>query len=218
MKKLRLSNFAKAQAGVAAIEFALVLPFLVLMFLGLIEISRYFLISKRVNNAAASAAQILATSSKMRPEVELRFMAGAIYTIPTLEPDTRSAGGSVWGAHSVSLSSIEFVPAASNCPNSNCPFNAMVRYTYSTNANEMRKCGVATPVDDGVALTHATLPKSLYGPGSTLAVDISYSYKPLFGSRFFGEMTLFRSSFMAPRYMPVVPFGPANNTNLLVCS
>lgn len=218
MKKLRLSNFAKAQAGVAAIEFALVMPILVLMFLGLIETSRYFLISKRVNNAAASVAQILSTSTKARPEVELRFMAGAIYAIPTIEPDTRSAGGSVWGAHSVAISSIEFVPLASSCMNSNCPFDAMVKYTYSTNANEMRKCGRATPVNDGVALTHKTLPKTLYGAGSTLAVDISYSYKPLFGSRFFGEMTLFRSAFMAPRYMPVVPFGPANGTNLLVCS
>ena len=217
-KMLRFRHFSRADGGVAAIEMALVLPFLVLLFLGTVEISRYYLISKRANNVAASMAQLLSTSTTARPEVQLHFIAGGIYTIPTIEPDTRAAGNGVWGAHNVSLASIEFIPVDKNCQTSNCNFDAMVRYSYSVDNEKMRPCGKATKVSDNVSLTSTTLPQSLYGSGSVLVADISYAYKPLFGTRFFGEMTLFRSAFMAPRYMPIVPFGPAKAPNLRLCS
>jgi Flp pilus assembly protein TadG len=196
---------------------ALVLPFLVLLFLGTIEISRFFLIAKRVSNVSASIAQMLSTSTTMRPKEQLYFLASSIYTIPTIEPDTLSAGGSVWGSHNVSMASVEFVPRNANCQTSDCNFDAMVRYTYSVDAGQMRPCGRSTKVADGVALNRNTLPASLYGPGSVVVADVSYSYKPLFGSRFLGEIRLFKTSFMAPRSLTVVPFGPTNAPGLRIC-
>jgi Flp pilus assembly protein TadG len=216
-KMLWLNRFIKSDNGVAAVEMALVLPFLVLLFLGTVEISRFFLISKRVSNVSASIAQMLSTSSAVRPKEQLYFLASSIYSIPTIEPDTLSAGGSVWGSHNVSMASVEFVPVDKNCQTSNCNFDAMVRFTYSVDPDQMRPCGKATKVADGIVLTSNTLPASLYGPGSVIVADVSYAYKPLFGSRFFGDITLFKSSFMAPRYMTVVPFGP-NAPGLRICS
>ncbi len=215
---LRLKNFKRADDGVAAIEMALVLPMLVVLFLGTVEISRFYLISKRVNNVAASMAQLLSTSTAARTERQLQFIADGIYTIPTIEPDTRLAGNHVWKAHNVSLSSIEFVPLDKNCQTANCKFDAVVRYSFSVDGDQMRPCGKATKVADNVSLTRMTLPESIYGPGSVLVVDVSYAYRPLFGSKFLGELTLFRTSFMAPRYMPVVPFGPAKLPFLRICS
>jgi Flp pilus assembly protein TadG len=69
--KGRCGAFARHTGAVAAMELALVLPFLLLMFLGAIELSRFFMISKRVSNAAANMAQLLATSKGERTEGEL---------------------------------------------------------------------------------------------------------------------------------------------------
>lgn len=217
MSRLHVRRFARAETGVAAIEFALVLPILVALFMGSVEIARFYLISKRVSNAAASISQMLSTTSKTTTESNLQFMASSIYIIPTLEPDTMAKGGRIWGAQNVSIASIEFVPVNPSCQTSTCDFDARVKYAYSIDPEKIRKCGKATKVADGVALNHTTLPASLYGPGSVIAVDISYSYTPLFGTRFFGDMTLFRSAFMAPRYLPVFAFGPAKAPNLLIC-
>jgi hypothetical protein len=63
-----------------------------------------------------------------------------------------------------------------------------------------------------------SLPSIIFGAGSTIVVDISYSFKPLFGSRFFNERKISVSSFMAPRYLPVVSFGPTKEPVLQICS
>jgi Flp pilus assembly pilin Flp len=217
MSRLHVRRFARAETGVAALEFALVLPLLVLLFMGSIEIARFYLISKRVSNVAASISQMLSTSPKTQSVLSLNYLANSIYTVPTLEPDTMAKGGRIWGAHNVSIASIEFVPVNPSCQTSTCDFDARVKYTYSIDPEKIRKCGKATKVADGVALNHTTLPASLYGPGSVIAVDISYSYTPLFGTRFFGDLTLFRSAFMAPRYLSVLAFGPAKAPNLIIC-
>ena len=214
---LQLKRFSQANNGVAAVEMALVVPFLVLLFLGTVETSRFFVISKRVSNVSASIAQMLATTLVTRHRDSLQILANSIYSIPTIEQDTKSAGGSVWGSHNVSMASVEFVPQNKNCLTSNCNFDAMVRYAYSVNGDQTRPCGKATKVADGVTLTRNTLPASLYGPGSVVVVDVSYAYKPLFGTRFFGDITLVKSSFMAPRYMPVVSFGPSDNPGPRIC-
>jgi hypothetical protein len=208
----------RAENGVAAIEFALVLPLLVVMFMGTVELSRYYLIFKRVSNTAASMVQILSTSEKMRPETELNFIASSLYVIPTIESDTKAAGGGMWGAHNVSIASVEFVSKVKGCTHANCKFDALVRYTYSVDPELKRPCGTLRQESNASRLDRNSLPSSIYGAGGTLVVDISYSFKPLFGSRFFKERTMFVSSFMAPRYLPVVPFGPAKPPVLQICS
>lgn len=202
--------FFKAETGVAALEFALVLPVFMVLFMGTVEVSRYYLVFKRVSNTAASMAQLLATSESPRPESELRFIASALYAIPTIESDTTTAGGGMWGAHNVSITSVEFVPVVSGCTNANCEFTAMARYAYSVDPAMKRPCGRLARQGRIESLNMGSLPDDLFGAGSTLVVDVSYSFKPLFGSRFFNVRRISVSSFMAPRYLPVVPFGPAS--------
>lgn len=218
MKTPKVGAFMRAETGVAALEFALVLPVLMVLFMGTVEVSRYYLIFKRVSNTAASMAQLLASSEKARPDSELNFIAHSLYIIPTIEPDTMAAGGQMWGAHNVSMASVEFVPVRKGCTHANCKFDAMVRYTYSVDPEKKRPCGKARQEGNISRLDLKSLPSSIYGAGSTLVVDVSYAFKPLFGSRFFNDHKISVSSFMAPRYLPVVPFGPAKLPFLQICS
>lgn len=124
----------------------------------------------------------------------------------------------MWGAHNVSIASVEFVPQVKGCSNATCKFDAMVRYTYSVDSERKRPCGKSKQEAANARPDLNSLPAVIFGPGSTIVVDISYSFTPLFGSRFFSEHKINVSSYMAPRYLPVVPFGPAKMPFLQICS
>ncbi len=67
-----LKKLLKKEHGVAAIEFALVLPLLLLMFVGMIELTRYVLVHQKVDKAAAQLADFIALS----PQPETQTAAG----------------------------------------------------------------------------------------------------------------------------------------------
>ena len=55
-----LSRFRKAKDGVSAVEFALILPIFVTMFMGIFEISNYVMVARRVSALASTAADLVA--------------------------------------------------------------------------------------------------------------------------------------------------------------
>lgn len=62
----RLFNLLlRAREGVAALEFALISPFLLMMFLGMFEVSRYILIHQKVEKTAFSISDIVAQAETM---------------------------------------------------------------------------------------------------------------------------------------------------------
>ncbi len=55
-----IRNFKKSEAGVAAIEFALIIPVMLTTFFGVSEIANYILAARKVANVASSAADLVA--------------------------------------------------------------------------------------------------------------------------------------------------------------
>lgn len=55
-----LASFARARSGLAAVEFALVLPIMVLLFFGMLEASDLFTVNRRLANAANSLVDLAA--------------------------------------------------------------------------------------------------------------------------------------------------------------
>jgi len=200
----RCSAFARDKGAVAAIELAIVMPFLLLMFLGAIELSRYFMISKRVSTAAANMAQLLATSKGERTEGELSFIIQARLLVPTLAEDTRY-GISYEDQHPTSLASIEFRPTVAGCAD-NCTDEAFVTDSFAHQGWVGRPCGKQQKISDESAPTYTGVPASLYGPGSVVVADFNYDYRPLFGGRFINQISMHRAAFMAPRYLDTVKF------------
>jgi TadE-like protein len=202
--KERVRAFGRHTEAVAAIELALVLPFLLLMFLGAIELSRFFMISKRVSNAAANMAQLLATSKGERTEGELSFIIQARLLVPTLAEDTQY-GISYEDQHPTSLASIEFRPTVAGCTD-NCTYEAFVTDSFAHQWWIGRPCGKQEKISDEAEPNYNGVPASLYGPGSVVVADFRYNYAPLFGGRFINKIGIQRAAFMAPRYLDTVKF------------
>jgi Flp pilus assembly protein TadG len=72
---------ARNERGAAAVEFALILPALLLLVLGVIEFSRLFNQQISLSNAARSAARVMAIS-----EVQGDAVSAGIAAAPSLNP------------------------------------------------------------------------------------------------------------------------------------
>lgn len=70
-------RFRRADGGVSAIEFALVLPVMVATFFGIAEISNYILAARKVANVASAAADLVAQDTVI-DDAELTDIMGAL--------------------------------------------------------------------------------------------------------------------------------------------
>ncbi len=61
----RLANFKNNKRGVAAVEFAMVAPLMVMMFIGAVEFSQVITVDRRVSQVASSAADLVARTKEM---------------------------------------------------------------------------------------------------------------------------------------------------------
>lgn len=61
----RLSRFRKEKGGVAAIEFAMIVPLMLAMFVGAVEFSQVITIDRRVSQVASSTADLIARTKSM---------------------------------------------------------------------------------------------------------------------------------------------------------
>ncbi len=83
-----IRRFRKAQAGLAAIEFAFILPVMVIMFLGTVEVSNYVMTARRVASLSSTAADLVAQESAISDD-DINDIFGAISVIiAPLDPAT----------------------------------------------------------------------------------------------------------------------------------
>ena len=109
----------------------------------------------------------------------------------------------------VNYASIQFTAIPSKtCTGSDqsACYVANVVWTSSGTAGN-RPCVIPQlAADDTAAPTNSTLPRSVFGPGSVIAVDIVYNFKPTFGSGFLPTIRIARSVYVQPRYVTLIKF------------
>ncbi|MGH6836946.1 MAG: TadE/TadG family type IV pilus assembly protein [Methylocella sp.] len=209
----RAGKFWRTQQAIAAVEFALVLPFLVILMLGSVEAARLTISARNVTLVATTAVEMLTQNGTGTVNyIDLHFAQDSTMVIfPQILQDSSQKGIS-WGKDiSISMASVCFTstakaPCTPACT-SNCTFANVV---WNSGSNK-RTCGVnLTPVADTSAPSKATLPADVFGPGSLLVVDITFNYTPIFGLGIFGTIPIARSAYLAPRYVPLVTYAVAN--------
>lgn len=221
----RAKEFWRARQAIAATEFALILPLLIMVMLGSVETARAIIAVRKVTLVANTVVEMLSQNQANNPNetpnepstvtyIDLHFaMDSTMVIFPQILQDAAQKGISWKNDISISMASVVFTPNPSSCT-SNCIYNANVVWNSGPNK---QTCGVLlTPVADTATPSNTTLPADVFGPGSLIVVDIVYNYTPIFGSIFtalfgsplFGTIPIARSAYVAPRNAlpPATPY------------
>jgi hypothetical protein len=215
----RAKEFWRARQAIAATEFALVLPLLVMLMLGSVEVARVIIASRNVTAVATTAVEMLSQNITTRVDyVDLDFaIASTMVIFPQILQDAAQKGISWKNDISILLAGVCFSPAGSTVCHSlpGCTSNCAANVVWNSGPNK-RACGTPlTSASDTAAPSKTTLPADVFPAagaapgGSLLVVDIVYNYTPmfgsaltaLFGSPLFGTIPIARSAYLAPRYV-----------------
>ena len=214
--------FLSARRGVSALEFSLVVPILLLMLVGVFDVSKVMIISAQVDNAsrliplsastvATSASNAGASQATSLTSAQAQQAMSMIYAeFPWLRSGVETSTASV------TLSSVAFFPIAGCAPSSgtNC-YTATVMwsmaYVSPMHASAafgtpvLRPCTALIQVAPGAALpkgqtTLTTLPTAnITLPDNILVADVAYKYVPFFRGRFLPTIQLLSTGMWSDR-------------------
>ena len=197
------SRFARADRGVALLEFTLITPFLIALLFGSYELTRYINTTRQITNLSDSVAQLFAQNTTGTiNDTDLHFaIDSTMVTFPNVLGDAHKQGIYWWQDIYVSMSSVLFSPTVAGCT-SNCTYNAKVMWTTGS-----RPCSTnLTPVADTAPPSLTTLPTDAFGAGSMIVVDVVYFYKPIVATNLLGIKSISRSTYIQPRYVSSVKY------------
>ncbi|MCJ2011398.1 TadE/TadG family type IV pilus assembly protein [Methylobacterium sp. J-076] len=225
-----LRRFGGAERGVAAIEFAVILPILLTLLLAGTQIVLYINASRKVGQLARSISQMI---SQAKPPAnasvatvtaaDLHFSTDAALVIfPFLMGDAKRRNVSWWQDISINYASIAFTKTTATC---NDPTDQSACYTASvvwTTVGTAQPYGIAyrpcttpqLPADNTAPPSPTTLPRSVFGPASLIVIDVVFKYTPTFGSSFVPEIKISRSAYVQPRYATLVNYDTTNSDGI----
>lgn len=177
-------RFASSTRGLAAVEFGMMLPVLVVMFLGAIDAGRAIAVYMKVRTATYSLAAITNQYSTIQ-STDMSNIVGATGVILTPYPLAPTV---------VTVSQISVNSAA----------NATVNWSYSLNGSALSK-GSAVHVPGNFASCNSY-------PCYLIYAQVSYTYTPLFGYVFPASIDLSDSLFVTPRSSSCVLYPPQSVT------
>jgi Flp pilus assembly protein TadG len=231
----RVARFRAAEGGMAAVEFALILPSLLLIMFASIQIVAYIDATRKVELVAHSISQMISqatpppnTTVAAVNATDLHFSFDATLVLfPYVMKDAKRRGVAWWQTISINYAAIQFRAKNAACQNSTSTsgdlsscYDANVVWTTTgtqqpAGGDNYRPCDTAQmPANDDAPPSRATLPRSAYGPGSLVAIDVVFDFEPTFGSGFVPPIRIARSAYVLPRYASLVNFDTANNDGI----
>lgn len=192
----RLGVFGASTRAVAGVEFALVAPMLITLFLGVVETSRYIGVQKKVQNAAADIALALSASDA---EITGSTLWDHYAMLPVLVPDVisdmRLSGESDWSKQA--RMNVAFVVAQNTRRRCGvrCKSKYEVLWSYGRDRRECGAWNIARGKRSG-------LPKLFYDEGQNfLYVEIRYAFQPLFVRFLRGRIDVVETFYAPPKYV-----------------
>jgi Flp pilus assembly protein TadG len=173
------AGFACSNAGIAVVEFALMLPVLMTLFYGVIEITRYVLITQKAEKLAHTVADVTAQSATVTISGLDQLMAA---TSDIMEPFAFGTNGRVF------ITSLYRTQGQAN---------AAVNWRYSGG-------GTLT----GVTSSFGAVGDTPTMPGTftfderenVIVAEVYVQFSPLISNKFFGTTTVYRRAFYKPRF------------------
>lgn len=175
-------RFARDTAGVAAIEFAFVIPIFIILFFGAVEYSKYTMESRRAEMAVDFAAEYLSRDGDGMLEVAERHIVEDIWMImnPTSYLATELRGGQWANGYSRALASVRF-EKTSGC-SKDCAYVPKVVWSFLFQDVIEKPVSVQcelTVVANTASLDGTNIREGVTGRAPVIIADFTYPYKPL---------------------------------------
>jgi len=182
-----LGRFRRDRRGVAAIEFALILPILVLLALGCFEVPRYVMLWQRMERAASGVSDLVAQADEP-------------LTLDQLT-DIMSSGKLLMQPYDVMASGNIIVTSVNNPTGGTT--NVSWRVTCGSGGNTSKMGAVSSePPAAQTAAPSANFPTSLLPlakDNEVLVTEVYYTFTPVFKTFIYTGSTLYANAFTRPR-------------------
>lgn len=177
------------RSGVAATEFALVVPALLVVFMGLVEVSNFAMQNRRAYQAATLAAEFLSRDGDNVLKSAERHIVEDIWMIvnPTAHLATTPRAGQWANGYSRAMASVGFAKDPS-CKGSQCPLLPDVNWTFlyqDVIANPVYTHCDLDIVSNSAPLDGESIREGVVGRAPVVVVDFTYPYIPLLQGWFF---------------------------------
>lgn len=196
-----LRAFLQCRRGLAALEFALVAPVLILILIGIAEYSHYSTIVRRAHMTADSMALVLTQYGDEELTHADRVSLFKIWGVINQTAEDSKTGRNAQRGLARSISSIVFDPPPPGCGPA-CPRTPRVLWIFA-NPNgvpgaSLRQCEQQV-INNGAKVNGASIPVGVIGPAPVVAVDLAHRYRPLFLSSIIPETLIEVSVFRSTR-------------------
>jgi len=178
----RLRRFGAAREAVAAVEFALILPVMLTMYVGSIELSQAFSMDQRVITIAGTTGDLVARTN------------GAI-DMTTLNNYFQAAQAIMGPYSTTDLKQVVSVVAVDS------KGNTKVEWSKGYHGGTAQVCnqpyGGAHPIPDVM--------KNISGGNIVVVSEATYTYPPMLGIFFKSDFVFYHQNFYLPRYDKDIP-------------
>lgn len=184
-----IARFITDRSGVGATEFALIVPILLVVFAGLVEVSSFAMQSRRAYQAANLAAEFLSRDGDNVLRIAERHIVEDIWMIvnPTAHLATTPRDGQWANGYSRAMASVGFVEEPT-CHAAPCPLLPEVdwRFLYQDviSAPIYIHCDLEI-VENSDPLDGNSIREGVVGRAPVVIVDFTYPYIPLLQGWFF---------------------------------
>lgn len=176
------ARFAGEERAVAAVEFALIVPFLMTLYFGSLEASALFTADRRVNTVSATMGDLV---SQWDPD------DGAISSA-TISGYFASAQSLMYPMTTTGLKQVI------TCVQVNADGTTKVLWSKAYNGGTARTVNATYPLAAGTMLNQVARSKWI------IAAETYYPYKPLLGQVFAVSVNLYRENLYLPRYNALI--------------
>lgn len=181
---LIVKRFHREERAVAAVEFALIVPFLITLYLGSIEAAALFTVDKRISSISSTIGDLVA---QWDPE-------DGDLTASTMTDYLNASTGILAPYPTTGLKIVVTLVQVKNTGVTN------VLWSKANSSGTVKTTG-ASYTDLG----STTQMNSVSRGGCVVAAEVSYSYKPLLGQVFTTALNLKHTNYFLPRFGSTEP-------------
>ncbi|CAO4183087.1 TadE-like domain-containing protein [Methylorubrum populi] len=220
-----------ADHGIAAVEFALILPTLLLLLFAGAQLITYIEATRKIDLVAQSISQMISRAAPATGQTVAKVDSGdlqfsydsTLVLFPYVMRDARRQGIPWYQDISVNFAGIQFKQTSSTCATSadmSACYTANVVWTSSgtnqpSTGDNYRPCGTAqTAADDNAPPNRTTLPRSAFGPASLVVIDVVFTFQPTFAAGILPAIRIARSAYVMPRYASFVDYDTTSSNGM----